>query len=114
MTSSDLARTINSLPLCSATFKEPMECLAVSALPTGPTWLYEVKWDGYRAIAVKSGGRPNLFSRRRNSFNTQYSLVFDALADLPDNTVVDGEVEFSVCVQLCRSLKINDEKRDVV
>jgi bifunctional non-homologous end joining protein LigD len=69
-----------------------MECLAVSALPTGPTWLYEVKWDGYRAIAVKSGGRPNLFSRRRNSFNTQYSLVFDALAGLPDNTVIDGEV----------------------
>ena len=63
---------------------------------------------------MKSSGNLNLFSRRRNSFNTQYSLVFDALADLPDNTVVDGEVEFSVCVQLCRSLKINDEKRDVV
>jgi DNA ligase D-like protein (predicted ligase) len=69
-----------------------MECLAVSTLPTGPTWLYEVKFDGYRAIAVKSGGRPNLFSRRRNSFNGQYSLVFDALAGLPDNTVIDGEV----------------------
>ena len=41
---------------------------------------------------MKSSGRLNLFSRRRNSFNTQYSLVFDALADLPDNTVVDGEV----------------------
>jgi ATP dependent DNA ligase domain len=69
-----------------------MECLAVATLPTGPTWLYEVKFDGYRAIAVKSGGRPNLFSRRRNSFNGQYSLVFDALAGLPDNTVIDGEV----------------------
>jgi bifunctional non-homologous end joining protein LigD len=54
--------------------------------------LYEIKFDGYRAIAVKSAGRLNLFSRRRNSFNSQYSLVFDALADLPDNTVIDGEV----------------------
>jgi bifunctional non-homologous end joining protein LigD len=69
-----------------------MECLAVSTLPSGPAWLYEVKFDGHRAIAVKSGGRLNLFSRRGNSFNSQNSLVFDALADLPDNTVIDGEV----------------------
>jgi len=92
MTSSKLERTLNSLPVCSATFREPMECLAVSTLPSGPGWSFEVKFDGYRAIAVKSGGRLNLFSRRRNSFNSQYSLVFDALADLPDNTVIDGEV----------------------
>lgn len=69
-----------------------MECLAVSTLPAGREWLYEIKFDGYRAIAVKSGGSLNLFSRQRNSFNSQYSLVFDALADLPDNTVIDGEV----------------------
>jgi bifunctional non-homologous end joining protein LigD len=69
-----------------------MECLAVPKLPDGFGWLYEVKFDGYRAIAVKSAGRLNLFSRRRNSFNGQYSLVFEALADLPNNTVIDGEV----------------------
>jgi bifunctional non-homologous end joining protein LigD len=69
-----------------------MECLAVPKLPDGPNWLFEIKLDGYRAMAVKSGGRLNLFSRRRNSFNTQYSLVFEALADLPDNTVIDGEI----------------------
>ena len=69
-----------------------MECLAVPKLPDGSQWLYEIKLDGYRAIAVKSSGKLNLFSRRRNSFNRQYSLVFEALADLPDNTVIDGEV----------------------
>lgn len=52
----------------------------------------EIKLDGYRALAVKSEGKLNLFSRRRNSFNTQYKLVFEPLADLPDNTVIDGEV----------------------
>jgi ATP-dependent DNA ligase len=92
MTSGNLERTLNSLPLCPATFKEPMECLAVPKLPDGSNWLFEIKLDGYRAIAVKSSGKLNLFSRRRNSFNTQYSLVFEALADLPDNTVIDGEV----------------------
>jgi bifunctional non-homologous end joining protein LigD len=52
----------------------------------------EIKLDGYRAIVVKSAGKLNLFSRQRNSFNRQYPLVFDALADLPDNTVIDGEI----------------------
>jgi DNA ligase D-like protein (predicted ligase) len=92
MTAADIERKLNSLPLGSATFKEPMECLAVPKLPDGARWLYQVKLDGYRAVAVKSSGKLNLFSRRRNSFNRQYSLVFDALADLPDNTVIDGEV----------------------
>jgi bifunctional non-homologous end joining protein LigD len=41
---------------------------------------------------VKSAGNLNLFSRRRNSFNRQYPLVFEALAELPDNTVIDGEI----------------------
>ena len=50
MTSGNLERTLNSLPLCPATFKEPMECLAVPKLPDGSNWLFEIKLDGYRAI----------------------------------------------------------------
>ena len=42
-------------------------------------------------IAVKSGG-VNLFSRRHKSFNNQYPYLVEALADLPEGTVVDGEV----------------------
>jgi ATP-dependent DNA ligase len=37
-----------------AVFIEPMECLLVSTLPDGPNWIFEIKLDGYRAIAVKS------------------------------------------------------------
>src|SRR5215469_9449304 len=92
MTSADIERRLNSLPRGSAMFKEPMECLAVPKLPDGSQWVYQIKLDGYRVIAVKSSGKLNLFSKRRNPFNRQYSLVFEALADLPDNTVIDGEV----------------------
>ena len=68
-----------------------MECTPVTKLLDTPGWSYEIKLDGYRAIAVKSG-RVNLFSRRRKSFNSQYPNLVEALADLPEGTVVDGEV----------------------
>ena len=73
-------------------FIEPMECLAVSKLPQGSEWLWEIKLDGYRAEAVKSGSDLLLLSRREKSFSKQFPLIHEALADLPDHTVVDGEI----------------------
>jgi len=69
-----------------------MECLAVSKLPDAANWIWEVKIDGYRAIAVKSDDGVNLFSRTKKTFNSKFSYIRDALADLPSGTVVDGEV----------------------
>jgi len=83
---------LDSLPKTEASFVEPMECLAVSKLPEDPNFVWEVKLDGYRAVAVKSGTRVNLFSRRRKSLNRQFPYIVEALADLPAGTVVDGEV----------------------
>jgi ATP-dependent DNA ligase len=69
-----------------------MECLPVTKLPEGQRWLYEVKLDGYRAIAVKQERNVILYSRRRNSLNRKFPLIIEALREIPEGTVVDGEL----------------------
>ena len=88
----EIRAVLDSLPRREASFIEPMECLAASKLPEGSNFVWEVKLDGYRALAVKSGTGVTLFSRRRKSLNRQFPYIVEALADLPAGTVVDGEV----------------------
>ena len=73
-------------------FIEPMLLLRTEKLPEGPEWLIELKLDGYRAIAIKSGGKVQLRSRNDNDFSSRYARIVKALASMPDETVIDGEV----------------------
>ena len=75
-----------------AGFVEPMLPSQTSDLPEGAAWSYELKLDGYRAIAFKAGGRVQLRSRNNKDFNGKYPVLTAALAALPDETVIDGEV----------------------
>jgi ATP-dependent DNA ligase len=62
----EMRARLEALPRTEASFIEPMECLAVSRLPEGTQWVWEIKLDGYRALAVRSGTSVTLLSRRRN------------------------------------------------
>jgi ATP dependent DNA ligase domain len=81
----------SSFPRQAAGFSETMDCLPVTRLPEGPEWTYEIKLDGYRLEAVQSAGRTTLYSRRQNVLN-QSHYIATALKDLPDETVIDGEL----------------------
>jgi ATP-dependent DNA ligase len=73
-------------------FVEPMLALAVTKLPEGPTWPYELKFDGYRALGVKSNGRVRLLSRNGKDFTKRFASIARALEALPDDTVIDCEI----------------------
>jgi bifunctional non-homologous end joining protein LigD len=69
-----------------------MLLLRSAELPEGAAWLTELKLDGFRAIALKAGGKVHLRSRNDKDFNGRYPGVIKALAGMPDDTSIDGEV----------------------
>ncbi|MFL6448294.1 MAG: non-homologous end-joining DNA ligase [Bryobacteraceae bacterium] len=75
-----------------AEFIEPMLLLRAESLPAGDEWLYQLKLDGYRAIAFKTGRELQLRSRNNNDFAHRYPAVATALTALPSETVIDGEI----------------------
>ena len=71
-------------------FIEPMKALPVEKLPEGD-WLYEVKHDGYRALAFKDGKDVRLVSRNKKAFD--YPQLLNSLKLLPaERVTLDGEV----------------------
>jgi bifunctional non-homologous end joining protein LigD len=77
----------------AARFLEPMLLQRTDRLPDDPLrWQYELKLDGYRAIAFKRDGDIGLRSRNGNDFGPRYPAVLRGLKRLPDDTIVDGEL----------------------
>ena len=72
----------------------PMLATLAGEVPPGEGWLFEVKWDGYRAIATMRGGDVELRSRNDNSLNERFPTVVQALvrAVRTPDCVLDGEV----------------------
>jgi bifunctional non-homologous end joining protein LigD len=73
---------------------QPMLATLAKELPKGKGWLYEVKWDGYRATAYVHGGEAHLVSRNGKDLTERFRTVARALVravKTPD-CVLDGEV----------------------
>ncbi len=55
-------------------------------------WIYEIKWDGYRAVAELSSKEIKLYSRNGNDFAQNYPIVATALRDIKHDAILDGEI----------------------
>ncbi len=71
---------------------KPMLCTLVDEVFDRDDWLFEVKWDGYRAIASKQGNDVELYSRNDLDFREHYPPVVEAIRNLKHNVVLDGEI----------------------
>lgn len=71
---------------------KPMLASVTSEPFNDANWLFEIKWDGYRALSYLQNGKVNVCSRNNNSFDKKFFPVHDALKAWPVNAVVDGEV----------------------
>ena len=83
-------RTIKpaTLPL----FVEPMMAKFVAKPPAGD-WIYELKFDGWRALALKGGSQIRLLSRNQKDFGAKFPEIMDSVAELDaQDCILDGEI----------------------
>src|ERR1700749_4300641 len=74
-------------------FLEPMKAKVAPAPPYNGQWLYEVKFDGFRVLAVKNGKDVELWSRNVKPLNERFPEVVKAVAKLKITSCIrDGEV----------------------
>ncbi len=74
-------------------FVEPMKCKLVESPPHGKDWIFEIKFDGFRALALKNGTEVQLLSRSNKSLNERFPEIVQAVSELPfESGIVDGEI----------------------
>lgn len=71
---------------------KPMLATLVDQPFDDPDWQYEVKWDGYRALAFINKGKVELLSRNNKSFDDKFYPIHQLLSGLKLNAVIDGEI----------------------
>src|SRR5690242_939260 len=76
-------------------FQPPIQHMlakAADAIPAGPGWIYEPKWDGFRTLVFFDGGTPYLQSRDLKPLGRYFpELVSGLQGVLPGPCVIDGE-----------------------
>jgi bifunctional non-homologous end joining protein LigD len=85
--------SLSDLPFAKARFIEPMKARLAEDPPAAGDWIYELKFDGIRLIAVKIDKKVSLLSRNKNELAGRFPEIVEAVKDLPvHECVIDGEV----------------------
>ena len=89
----DLAGVAGAVEAAMPLDVSPMLATSAAALPEGADWIYEVKWDGYRALCFLDGGKVRLRSRRGVALERRCPELAEAAARLnARQAIVDGEI----------------------
>jgi bifunctional non-homologous end joining protein LigD len=69
-----------------------MKATLVNSMPTG-SWIYEIKFDGYRALALRGGNQTRILSRNQKDLGKKFQLIANSIAELNvQDAVIDGEI----------------------
>src|SRR5438067_12770490 len=79
----DLEQHLKTAPKVPPLFLEPMKCKLVSEIPKSGDWVYELKIDGFRALAIKQGRKVSLISRNKKDLSARYPEILASLKSLP-------------------------------
>lgn len=70
-----------------------MKATLVGQLPVGDEWLYEIKWDGYHALAARRGHSVRLLSLKNKNLSNDFPAVMEAVRGVAaDAVLIDGEI----------------------
>jgi bifunctional non-homologous end joining protein LigD len=84
---------VTTLDELASTLRDVQLATLVKEAPHSSDWAYELKWDGYRILALKCGARVRLLSRRHQDWTRELEPIAKAVARIPEkNVVLDGEV----------------------
>ena len=88
-----ITSSLPDLPSAKPRFIEPMKAKLVERPPATGDWIYELKFDGIRLIAVKRDKKVSLLSRNQNDLSGRFPEIVEAIENLPAREcVIDGEV----------------------
>jgi bifunctional non-homologous end joining protein LigD len=111
--------SFDHLPKAGPRFIEPMKPRLLLEPPTIGEWLYEIKFDGIRALAIKIGAKVSLLSRNKNELGGRFGEITQAVARLRvKECVLDGEIvaldeKGRSAFQLLQSLEMGGRKSPV-
>jgi bifunctional non-homologous end joining protein LigD len=111
--------SLGDLPLAKARFIEPMKAKLVEKPPATGDWIYELKFDGIRLVAVKTEKKVPLLSRNQNDLSARFPEIVDAIQNLSAREcVIDGEAvaldeEGRSSFQLLQALEMEGRKSPV-
>jgi bifunctional non-homologous end joining protein LigD len=84
---------LSGLPHAKGRFVRPQLAQLVDAAPSGDNWIHEIKFDGYRIIAVVQSGKVSLWTRNQKNWTHKYQRIADAISELDiRDAVLDGEL----------------------
>ena len=88
-----LRQILSAATPASPQFVEPMKCKLVSALPSEGDWVYELKFDGFRALAIRNGSSITLISRNRKDLSERFPELILSIRKLKlKSGTLDGEI----------------------